>query len=464
MASFLRFRSILQNQNIINVLINSRNIYNGKHVIYPSSEWFTNYTAQSSYYQELINPMMTNEILSEEEVHGVKRMLDDQSEILRQHGKVHLLNPLVQTLDQYLFGVPDITDRKNVKRVLINLGLLAENGSLDMKYEAGSLLSKEESAYELRNCTKYVSAVVSALNGIASRAMDTIYFANLWLYLGLSSKLIDRPIVVIQSPKYHTRQIERYYGIIACMSLGVTPVQIGADSQGRSYFFEGMADVLPIKDKNDNPLLICSHSSRSHMESYGKLEYIHQHLGIQQRFPELFFIAELQEKFKQLIFHLDLAMHVDENDNLYLGENILESKDEEALLNQIGHKRVIYIPEAETKRYGLNAALYDGRFGASEKIAIIRDDCPVLRWELSKNGYKIYPRKEVFPHGGGSARCRVATLDVGEPHSLESFLDEQLYIEGRLGPSHATITSDQVGIFKDIYNSSHLQDILHSSN
>ena len=78
---------------------------------------------------------MTKEILTDEEVHDVKRMLDDQAEIFRQHGKVHLLNPLVQTLDQYLFGVPDITDTKNVKRVFINLGLLAENGSLDMKYE-----------------------------------------------------------------------------------------------------------------------------------------------------------------------------------------------------------------------------------------------------------------------------------------------------------------------------------------
>ena len=155
-----------------------------------------------------------------------------------------------------------------------------------------------------------------------------------------------------------------------------------------------MADVLPIKDKNDNPLLNCSHSSRSHMESYGKLEYIHQHLGIQQRFPELFFIAELQEKFKELIYHLDLAMHVDENDKVYLGENILESKDEEALVNRVGHKPVIYIPKAETKRYGLNAVLYHGRFGASEKIAITRDDCPVLRWELSKKGYKIYPMNE----------------------------------------------------------------------
>ena len=417
-----------------------------------------------SNYQELINPSMRDESLTQEEVDQVKIMLDDQAEILRKYGKVHLLNPLVQNLDQYLFGVPDIMDTNNVKRVLINLGLLAENGSLDKKYEKGSLLSKEESSYELRNCTKYVSSVDSALNGIASRAMDTIYFANMWLYLGISRSLIDRPIVVLQSPKYHTRQIERYYGIIACMALGVTPVQIGDDSQGRPYFFEGMADVLPINDKDGNPLLVCSHSSRSHMESYNKLEYIHRHLGINEKFPELFFTAELQDKFKELIYHLDLAMHVDESGNLYLGQNILESKDEESLVNQIGHDRVVLIPEHETNLYGLNAVLYDKRFGSSEKIAITRDDCPVLRWELSKNGYKIYPRKEVFPHGGGSARCRVATLETGEPHSLESFLEEQVYIEGRLGPSHAVITSDQVEIFKDIYNSTHIQEILHSSS
>jgi len=121
---------------------------------------------------------MSGEALSEEQVCRVKLMLENQAEILREFGKVHLLNPLVQTLDQYLFGVPDITNTNNVKRVLISLGLMNEDGTL-RKYEQGWILSKEETSTELGHCTKYVKAVDSALNGVASNAMDTIYFANL---------------------------------------------------------------------------------------------------------------------------------------------------------------------------------------------------------------------------------------------------------------------------------------------
>lgn len=462
MLTHLRCKQSLITKHLIQ---NVRTIYNGENLIYPSSDWFKDYSKHQSHYQELINPMMREDALTEQEVDDVKEMLDDQAAILKKYGKVHLLNPLVQNLDQYLFGVPDIYDTNNIKKVLINLGLLSSDGSLDQRYMKGSLLKdKEQSAYELRHCTKYVTAVDSALNGIASRAMDTIYFANMWLNLGISSKLMERPVVVLQSPKYHTRQIERYYGIIACMALGLTPVQIGDDSQGRPFFFEGMADVLPINDKHGNPLLICSHSSRSHMEAYNKLEAIHRELGVYNGFPKLFFIAELQEKFKELIYHLDLAMHVDEDGNLYLGEKILETRDEEALIDTIGKDRVIFIPEEETHLYGLNTVLFDGRFGSSRKIAITRDDCPVLKWELHKNGYKMYLRKEVFPHGGGSARCRVAFFDEGNPHTLESFLDEQMYIEKRLGPSHAVITSENVDIFKKIYDSGHVHEILHSKS
>jgi len=275
---------------------------------------------------------------------------------------------------------------------------------------------------------------------------------------------MGRPICVLQSPKYHTRQIERYYGIIACMALGITPVQIGSDSQGRPFFFEGMADVLPVDDKDGNSLLICSHSSRSHTECYERLKFITQILQIDQEIPSRFFVAQMQEKYKDLIYHMDLAMHVDADGHLYLGENILDPKNETQLLSLLGDDRVIVIPEDETKLYGLNTVLFDKRFGTSEKVAIARIDCPVLRWELHKAGYKVYPQEEVFPHGGGSARCRVASLDLGVPHTLESFLDEQKYIEGRLGASHAIIPSELVDIFKEIYDESHLNEIMHHSN
>jgi len=248
------------------------------------------------------------------------------------------------------------------------------------------------------------------------------------------------------------------------MALGVTPVQIGSDSQGRPFFFEGMADVLPVEDKNGNSLLICSHSSRSHMEGYEGLKYINKSLKLDRNVPSRFFVAEMQQKYRDLIYHMDLAMHVDADGHLYLGENILDPKSEAELLNLLGNERVIYIPENETKLYGLNTVLFDDRFGASKRVAIARIDCPVLRWELHKAGYKVYAQEEVFPHGGGSARCRVASLDLGVPHTLESFLDEQKYVEGRLGASYAIITSDMVDNFRNIYDESHLDEIIHDSN
>lgn len=450
LSSFFIIKRKLSNGFMAKVI--KRTVYNASHVVYPSSKWFDGYSNRSGNYQELINPAMSANMLSPNEVIAVKTMLNEQGNLLKKFGSASLLNPIRQTVDQYLYGVSDLIDTEAVSEGLASLDIMDEWGYLNERYK--------EIAFQ-----NGISANVlqSALNGISSSAMDTIYFANMWLYIGQSKLLLDRPIVILQTPKYPVRQIERYYGIIACMALGVTPVLVGMDSQQR-YHFEGMADVLPVNDKFGNSLLLVVNSSRTQIASYNELKYIHNGLSIKQHLPERLLILDVQEKRKDLFFHLDLIMHINDNGTVYLGKDVLTRESEAMLVHQIGDHRVQYIPYEETKLFGLNTVLYDRRFGTSNRVALIKEDSHVLKRDLAQKGYHMCSFKEAFPHGGGSVRCRMASIDVGTPHNLDSFLEEQSHIEEVLGPDYVVVSTAQKVFFEKIFDSSHVRDILETSD
>ena len=449
-------------------LVCLRYLYIGSNAIYPSPHWAGKQNMIDFQYDEVINPMMISGGLAQDQAAKMEQMLTEQGQIL-QHGMVaHLLNPLSQNVKQFLFGL-NYSEQSKLKLIecLEALDLLNSDGSLhNIKYTKAlrSLSYAEKFKSEFSKdpiLEKNFKTVISSLNGMSSNAMDTIYFANMWLYLGISEFLSGRPVTILQTPKYSTRQIERYYGIITSMVFGLTPILIGGPN--KIYNFEGMADLAPTIDKNGNLLAICAHSSRSDPKCYENLNQIHTRLAIKDPLPKVC-LVEVQDNYKELIYHLDLGIHVDEDQNVYVAENLLTEQSHSQLMDVIGKSRIIYVPENEWKLYAMNFILFDSRFKASQRTAIARDDCPVLYTQLEKNGYQVFKRQEMFLNGGGSARCRVAFFEKGcRSHTLETFLEEQAKIEDTLGTNYAVVPRNKVEEFCSVYDPMDLQRIVFNN-